>query len=79
MTLSGEQIKDYVRQGGTICPYCGSREIEGGTMDADGDYVWCVVDCNNCHMQWQDSYRLVGLIEMSEGPFSDMVEHGENK
>lgn len=74
MLLDQEKINEYVRRGGSVCPYCGSRDLEAGSMEADGNYSWCVVDCNHCHAQWHDSYRLVGLIEMREGPFADMEE-----
>lgn len=72
MLLDQEKINEYVRGGGSACPYCGSRDMESGSMEADGDYCWCVTDCNNCHARWQDSYRLVGLIQLREGPSANM-------
>ncbi len=79
MKLNQDQINEYVKSGGEACPYCGSKEIEGlGNMEMDGDYAWMIIQCQHCNMEWQDSYRLVGILEMHEGPFSDMIER-ENK
>ena len=63
--LTEAKKKQYVREGGIRCPYCGSKEIEPGKIRTD--FVITVdVDCEACHRQWQERYDLAGVYELGE-------------
>lgn len=51
----------YLESGGSICPDCGSSNIEGGSANFDGDYCWANVFCHDCDFEWRDIYKLVGM------------------
>jgi len=58
-----ETKKKYLKSKGTICPYCGSKEIEGtGSLDYDGDYVSNGVVCLSCDKGWGDIYLLGDIV-----------------
>ena len=52
----------YVAAGGTICPFCGSSNIEGGSFEINAGYAAQDVVCLACEREWQDSYILAGFI-----------------
>ena len=52
----------YVAAGGTICPFCGSSNIEGGSFEINAGYAAQDVVCLKCEREWQDSYILAGFI-----------------
>jgi hypothetical protein len=63
--LTEAKKKQYVREGGIRCPYCGSKEIEPGKIRTD--FVITVdVDCEACHRKWQERYDLAGVYELGE-------------
>ena len=50
----------YLESGGSICPNCGSKNIEGaGEIDWDG--MARAVDCKDCDFGWWDIYKLAGM------------------
>ena len=51
----------YIEQHGLICPYCGGRDLDGGTFQADDDYAWRDVTCTGCGHEWEDVYKLVSV------------------
>jgi len=60
--------REYVRDAGA-CPRCSSIDIEGGSIDVEGDSAFQKVGCNNCELEWNDVYQLIGyqVIERAEG------------
>ena len=52
----------HIASGGTVCPFCGSSEIEGGPVELDAGYAAQEVVCLKCEREWQDSYILAGFI-----------------
>ena len=53
--------KEYVKTGGSVCPKCGSDEIEAtGRTNLDGSYVYSSVMCEDCSFEYEDHYELVG-------------------
>lgn len=58
-----EQI--YVQKGGSCCPFCGSDQIEGSSIDVDGGHALQKVGCNDCDAEWNDVYRLSGYEEIA--------------
>ena len=64
--LTKAQIKSYVSQSGTICPYCNSNYIEGQSVQIDDNGAYQVVICNNCDKSWTDQYTLTNMVENNE-------------
>ena len=63
--LTEAKKKQYVREGGVRCPYCGSKEIAPGKIRTD--FVVTVdVDCEACHRRWQERYDLAGVYELGD-------------
>lgn len=53
--------QEYVENGGTSCPYCGSQDITTfGPIEAEGGCAWQDITCNNCNNDWVDNYSLTG-------------------
>lgn len=62
MSLSDEQVVEYIRGGGKVCPYCKSDDIEGRDRDYYGlADMYQEVSCRSCGESWQDHYKLVGI------------------
>lgn len=57
----------YVKCGGSCCPLCQSKDVTGGCFDADGNYVWCEVSCEDCGATWDDIYVLNGYDNLKKG------------
>src|SRR5262249_10903994 len=76
--LTKAQKRQYVRQGGARCPYCGSEEILAGTIRSD--FVITVdVDCQACHREWQERYDLAALYELDDRASRFLtIERGRN-
>lgn len=54
----------YLKSGGAICPYCGSKNIEGsGVRSMDGNTMSNEVECQTCQRNWWDIYTLTGVEE----------------
>lgn len=52
---------EYAKQGGYVCPFCGSINIEGvAGVDVEGGSATQEIRCTNCDRAWQDVYRLIG-------------------
>ena len=64
----------YIASGGTICPFCGSSNIEGGSVEVHAGYATQDVICLKCEQEWQDCYILAGFIY----PRRDDAGTGEN-
>ena len=58
--LTDEQKTKYLENPGH-CPNCGSEQIEGGSIDVEGENAYQQVSCNDCDQQWNDIYQLVGV------------------
>lgn len=54
--------QEYIANGGTKCPVCGSEDIEGDSFDVDAGSAAQRIDCNDCNSYWIDDYRLVGFV-----------------
>jgi len=67
--------KKYIRAGGTKCPFCGSDEIEGSSVEVDSSSAWQEVGCNNCDSEWNDIYKLDDIEVTQEG--NDPVDPAE--
>ncbi len=63
MKLKGQMV--YVKQKGCLCPNCNSKNIEGGSLEMDGDSAWVKVSCADCGADWKDVYKLTGYTDFS--------------
>lgn len=59
--------KMYLDKGGGICPFCQSDQIEGGSIDIDGDTAAQRVGCLVCDHEWFDLYKLIGFDPIDTG------------
>ena len=67
MTIFTDAVKaEYLKSGGSICPFCGGKDIEGGNTEADGTSVWIEILCENCGSRWHDIYTLTDIEEIVE-------------
>ncbi len=51
----------YLLNGGGKCPSCESGDIEGGSLETDGNEVHQGVTCLDCGATWEDRYKLDGV------------------
>lgn len=60
--LTDEEVADYVRKQGVVCPFCTTEgEIEGDSIEIDGGYASQEVWCKACGAEWKDLYTLAGV------------------
>lgn len=65
-----DSIDTYVRAHGTACPICGGRDLDRAPatiipVPESGELtVW--VGCESCRSTWQEIYRLVDCVELSD-------------
>ena len=59
MGRSIEQVaKEYIEDGWAHCPRCKSSQIEAGSFDFEGNFVYQKVTCYDCGLFWIDQYLL---------------------
>ena len=54
--------RKYIEGGGVACPFCGSENIEGGSVEIDCGFANQNVGCADCGAEWLDYYVLNGVI-----------------
>ena len=64
--LTQDEIKAYVENPIPKCPYCGTRDIVGGSVEINCSAAYQEVVCQVCDKRWLDLYKLFG-IEEEEG------------
>jgi hypothetical protein len=64
--FTNEQIKEYLDNCGSACPYCGSDNISADYMECEGMSAWRRVDCLNpkCLRKWTEGYKMVDIEEL---------------
>jgi len=62
----GKAMK-YLEQGGLACPFCGTWDIEGGSMDFDAGEIAQRISCHQCSEQWTDVYKLAAVADPDSG------------
>jgi hypothetical protein len=55
--------KEYVDAGGSCCPSCKGKEIEGDAISVDGGIAWQEIKCLGCGASWNDLYTLTGYSD----------------
>lgn len=58
--LTGDDVLEYLQNAGH-CPFCKSVQIEGDSLEVEGDAVYQDVRCLECDARWQDEYHLKNL------------------
>lgn len=66
--ITKAQEKKYIAKKGTICPFCGSKNVTAGHPELGDHGVDVPVDCAQCDKSWTDSYTLTGIVEAEETP-----------
>ena len=56
----------YFRASGCACPFCGSKDIMSGPVEADGMIGWAGVECTKCGRAWQDVWTVIDITEIRE-------------
>lgn len=71
--LPAEDLKKYIERRGTIClnKDCTSHkegvyDIEGGSIEIDGDEAWQEVSCSDCGWEWTDCYKLYTVVNVKD-------------
>jgi hypothetical protein len=65
--MRGEKAKQYLEKRGMICPFCGSHDIEGGSMDFEAGEIVQSISCHDCGERWVDVYKLVAVADAESG------------
>ena len=61
----GISQKDYREAGGAICPYCGSDNVFGDSMeDYEGNCISQFRGCSECDATWYATYELSGYVNL---------------
>ena len=57
--------KEYIKSGGTICPFCDSNNIGAVTeIEQDEIVISQLMQCNDCGKRWEDIYKLHNIKEV---------------
>ena len=57
-----ELRSEYVRTGGTACPYCGGHKVTADKLSfADMGYRFAPVTCSDCGKKWEEVLQLSGV------------------
>jgi formate dehydrogenase maturation protein FdhE len=62
-----KQAKKYLEQRGSVCPFCGSWDIEGGSMDFEAGEIAQRISCHKCNERWTDVYKLAAVVDSDSG------------
>ena len=62
-----KQATEYLEQHGLACPYCGSWDIAGGSMDFEAGEIAQRISCHECNEQWADVYKLAAVADSDSG------------
>jgi hypothetical protein len=65
--MNPEKAKEYLEHRGLGCPFCGSWDIEGGSMDFDAGEIAQRGSCHECNERWTDVYKLAAVADPDSG------------
>jgi formate dehydrogenase maturation protein FdhE len=65
--MKAKQAKKYLEQRGLGCPFCGSGDIEGGSMDFEAGEIAQRMSCYECNERWTDVYKLAAVADPDSG------------
>jgi DNA-directed RNA polymerase subunit RPC12/RpoP len=61
MELTRVRKKQYMDNGGNICPYCGSNDLDCSRFHSDNACAWQNITCSDCKKEWRDVYTLTDI------------------
>jgi len=53
--------KRYLKRKGSVCPFCGSRDLDTSGRCFGIDSCFQNVSCSECGNEWADIYTLTGV------------------
>lgn len=62
-TLTNEQAQNYLKNRGSSCPFCGSDQIQGDSVEVHDGRVYQSVQCLKCGEGWHDGYTLDSVAD----------------
>ncbi len=65
--MKPEKAREYLEHQGFACPFCGSWDIEGGSMDFEAGEIAQRISCHDCNERWTDVYKLVAVADSDSG------------
>jgi len=67
--LTTEEVRKYVQSDRVSCPYCGSYDIAGGSIETDENRAYQKISCNACGAYWSDGYTLDSVLGQDDEEF----------
>lgn len=61
MSLTDQQVEEYLQRHGLACPHCHSEHLEGGEVEVNSGQVTQGMYCIVCKRVWLDVYTLTDL------------------
>lgn len=65
--MNPENARQYLENRGVSCPFCGSGDIEGGSMDFEVGEIAQRISCHECGEMWTDVYKLAAVANAESG------------
>ena len=65
--MNPQKAKEYLEHRGLVCPFCGSWDIEGGSMDFEAGEITQRISCHECNERWTDVYKLAAVADPDSG------------
>jgi len=62
--MTNEQEKMYLFNSGTMCPFCESDYLEGGSLNVEDTTALQTIHCLDCNKQWTDTFRRISAKEL---------------
>ena len=59
--LTEKAKTDYVNGNYNSCPHCGSESITGGHIEADDNFCWRPVNCDDCEESWTETFTMTSI------------------
>jgi len=62
MAIPQKKVLEYLANGGSACPYCGSEEIQGifRSYSSEG-LLFFKCECFTCLHEWEEQYTLTNI------------------
>jgi formate dehydrogenase maturation protein FdhE len=64
--LTEEEKIEYIEGGFNYCPYCGSGDLEGGSVVIEENIASQRMTCSECNRKWYNSYVLIDIVEIPD-------------
>lgn len=65
--MNPRKAKQYLENRGASCPFCGSGDIEGGSMNFEAGEIAQRISCHDCGERWTDVYKLAAVADADSG------------